>query len=94
MKTVLVNVAEQVKKDVNECLTQHGFPVLDDHKCQLLHGQVCDLASPTNTITKLMSKAAVCVNGIMCVCVVWGLVHEKEWDGLLASKDVLIFFVK
>ena len=58
LKTILVNVAEQVKKDVNECLVQHGFPQMDDQKAQLLHGQICDLATPGNAFAKLMSKLA------------------------------------
>ena len=58
LKTILVNVAEQVKKDVNECLVQHAFSQMDEKKAQLLHGQICDLANPGNTFIKLMSKLA------------------------------------
>nr|KAG5711122.1 hypothetical protein BaRGS_004766 [Batillaria attramentaria] len=54
MKEVLMNAAEQVKKDVNECLVEHGFSQLDDEKKKLLEGQICDLASPTNAISNLM----------------------------------------
>ncbi|KAK7503280.1 hypothetical protein BaRGS_00005545 [Batillaria attramentaria] len=56
MKEVLMNAAEQVKKDVNECLVEHGFSQLDDEKKKLLEGQICDLASPTNAISNLMKQ--------------------------------------
>jgi hypothetical protein len=60
LKTALLHIAEQVKKDVNECLVQHNFSQMDDQKAQSLHGQICDLAVPTNTIMKLMSKLCLC----------------------------------
>lgn len=56
LKEVLVNVSEQVRKDVNECLMQHGFSQLEEEKAKLLEGQICDLASPTNTISNLMNQ--------------------------------------
>lgn len=56
LKETLANVAEQVKKDVNECLVQHGFSQLDEKKSKLLTGQICDLASSGNAVTTLMSE--------------------------------------
>ncbi|XP_076467122.1 T-complex protein 11-like protein 1 [Babylonia areolata] len=61
LEGALQGVAEQVKKDVNQCLQQHGFPPLDDTTCQTLQGQITDLASPHNTITTLMHQRLVSV---------------------------------
>lgn len=53
LKMALQHIAEQVKKDVDECLVQHSFSAMDSQKAQLLQGQICDLASPANTVMKL-----------------------------------------
>ncbi|KAL8606787.1 hypothetical protein ACOMHN_049616 [Nucella lapillus] len=56
VKEALVGVAEQVQKDVNECLQQHGFAPMEDHTCQTLKGQITDLATPDNSVIKLMNQ--------------------------------------
>ena len=83
LKTVLVNVAEQVKKDVNDCLVQHGFSQMDDPKAQSLFGQICDLATPDNTISKLMRK--MLLPHCLCCCFLYLL---AGWPGCCVSVFV------
>lgn len=56
VKEALAGVAEQVQKDVNECLQQHGFSPMEEHTCHTLKGQITDLATPHNSITTLMNQ--------------------------------------
>ena len=82
---MLVNVAEQVKKDVNDCLVQHGFSQMDDQKAQSLYGQICDLATPDNTVSKLMRKM------LLPCCLCWFLFLLAGWPGCCVSVFVPAF---
>ena len=52
----MVNVAEQVNKDVAECLQQHGFSKLDEERINLLTGQIIDVAGVEHPVYKLLRK--------------------------------------
>lgn len=54
-----VNVAEQINKEVLECLRKHDFPAMDEAKQGLLKGQIQSVASSDHSVHKLMSK---CIN--------------------------------
>ena len=53
---VLSNVAEQVSKEVSECLVEHGFSVLDDHQRSVLKGQIIEVESEEHTVHKLIGE--------------------------------------
>ncbi|XP_071112686.1 T-complex protein 11-like protein 1 [Haliotis cracherodii] len=55
-KKVIVSVADQVKKDVNECLVKHGFSQLDEEKGKCLIGQISDVAAEDHAVTTVMHK--------------------------------------
>ena len=52
----MVNVAEQVSKEVAECLTSHGFPKFDESKQELLKGQIKAVASEDHPVRKITSE--------------------------------------
>ena len=54
VKDVLANVAEQVRKDVNDCLEELGFNRLDELKAHSLQSQIRGLAEPSNSVSCLL----------------------------------------
>ena len=53
----VVNVAEQINKEVMQCLNKHDFPAMDAAKQTLLKGQIQSVASSEHSVHKLMSKS-------------------------------------
>ncbi|KAI0209793.1 T-complex protein 11-like protein 1 [Lamellibrachia satsuma] len=51
-----VNVAEQINKEVLECLRKHDFPAMDEAKQGLLKGQIQSVASSDHSVHKLMKS--------------------------------------
>lgn len=56
---VMVNVGEQVNKEVNGFLKEHGFAVRDETQQKMLIGQIKDLTSKDQPIISLMSKRVI-----------------------------------
>ena len=52
----IAGVAEQVNKEVNKSLAEHGFPTMRLEQQQLLKGQICAVIESDNAIYKLMSQ--------------------------------------
>ena len=52
----MAGVSEQVNKEVNKSLAEHGFPTMKAEHQQLLKGQICAIIEPHNPIYKLMSE--------------------------------------
>ena len=52
----MVNVAEQINKEVMSSMEVHGFPRFDDAKQDLLKGQIKALVSTDHPVRKLMSE--------------------------------------
>ena len=50
------NVAVQILKEVNECLTSHGFKALDNDRAGMLQTQLEALSNTEHAVQKLMSK--------------------------------------
>ena len=51
------NVADQVKKDVEECLLKHGFPALDENRKTLLDAQINQVVEESHPVHSLLSKS-------------------------------------
>lgn len=51
----MLNVAEQVKKEVNECLVKHGYPDLDEKRRSLLDGQISQVVDPKHPVHSVLS---------------------------------------
>ncbi|KAK2185731.1 hypothetical protein NP493_225g03047 [Ridgeia piscesae] len=53
---MVVNVAGQINKEVQECLHKHDFPAMDEAKQSLLQGQIQSVASPDHSVHKVMKS--------------------------------------
>ena len=56
VKTHILNVGEQVKKEVNKSLQEHGFPVLTESIQKALLGQISEVSSPQHPVHQLMCE--------------------------------------
>ena len=52
----MVNVGEQVNKEVNDFLKEHGFTVRDETQQKMLIGQIKDLTTKDQPIISLMCE--------------------------------------
>jgi hypothetical protein len=52
----MVNVSEQVNKDVNQSLHERGFSEMNTEQQQLLKGQIVAIVEPGNVIHRLMKE--------------------------------------
>ena len=61
LKEAMKSIAVQIEKEVNDCLTSHGFKVLDGERAHMLEHQLEALSDTEHAVQKLMSKS-VCSN--------------------------------
>ena len=54
--SVMVNIGEQVNKDVNDFLKDHGFTVRDEAQQKMLIGQIKGLTEKDQPIISLMCE--------------------------------------
>ncbi|XP_041352522.1 T-complex protein 11-like protein 1 [Gigantopelta aegis] len=54
VKTHILNVGEQVKKEVNNSLLEHGFPILSESVQKALVGQITEMSSTQHPVHQLM----------------------------------------
>lgn len=57
--SAMVNVGEQVNKEVNDFLKEHGFRVRDEAQQKMLIGQIKDLTAKDQPVISLMSKRVI-----------------------------------
>ncbi|XP_014662644.1 PREDICTED: T-complex protein 11-like protein 1 isoform X2 [Priapulus caudatus] len=56
ISTKIVNVAEQIEKEVNACLEKHGYPMLEGDRPMVLKGQIKDVIESNHPVHKLISS--------------------------------------
>lgn len=54
LQEALATIGEKVCAEVNSCLSQHGFTPFSAQRETVLKGQIQAVASPDNTICKLI----------------------------------------
>ncbi|XP_070541448.1 T-complex protein 11-like protein 1 [Ptychodera flava] len=55
---VMINISEQICKEVNECLTEHSFPAMTESKESSLKKHVQDMKDPEHNVRKLLGSRA------------------------------------
>lgn len=56
LSSMMTNVAEQVNKNVNEAMSEHGFHIREEKQQMALAGQITSLSSRDHPVYKLMYK--------------------------------------
>lgn len=66
LKESLATVGEKVCAEVNSCLSQHGFTPFSAEREAVLKGQIQAVASPDNSICKLIGRSGECSALLVC----------------------------
>lgn len=56
---VIVNVAEQIEKEVNDCLKQHGYQLMQGDQSHILKEQIKDVVRKDHPVHKLICEYCI-----------------------------------
>lgn len=82
LKESLATVGEKVCAEVNSCLSQHGFTPFSAEREAVLKGQIQAVASPDNSICKLIGRSG----RVLCSPCLW------NWRWGVCRAPLSMFF--